>query len=197
MGRRTRARLRDRRSDCRRCSQRTRARPVSHAGGLALARGDFAAALRKCGLQAATIVAPDEGAIPRCQAVQKALGIAAGIAAAEIPYFRKHRTASGIVHSGPIGAVGRQAVIVDDILDTGGTLLSACERLRDAGVEDVSVMVTHGLFTGERWKRLSQLGVKRIFCTDSVPLPAGVAEVSIVLSVVPLLHRELAALAES
>lgn len=150
--------------------------------------GVFADALKRYGLGDATIVAPDEGAIGRCEAVKTAAGMAPG----KIPYFEKHRTATGITHSGPIGKVGRQAVIVDDILDTGGTLLSACEKLVEAGVEEIHIMVTHGLFTGERWKELWRFGVKHIFCTDSVPLPAGVDRSSIVmLSVAPLLEREL------
>jgi len=89
-------------------------------------------------------------------------------------------------------------VIVDDILDTGGTLVSACERLSKTGIEEIEVMVTHGLFTGTRWKDLYHLGVKRIFCTDSVPLPAGVHGQSIVsLSITRLLSKELLAIVET
>ncbi|MGA2882275.1 MAG: ribose-phosphate diphosphokinase [Bryobacteraceae bacterium] len=154
----------------------------------------FAEELKRCGLSGATIVAPDEGAIGRCEAVQKAAGTGSG----KIPYFEKQRTAAGITHTGLIGAVGRQAVIVDDILDTGGTLLSACEKLRESGVEEITVMVTHGLFTGERWKQLRRLGVKRIFCTDSVPLAAGVCGDDIErLKVTPLLAEELCSTAKT
>jgi ribose-phosphate pyrophosphokinase len=148
----------------------------------------FAEALNRCGLSGATIVAPDEGAIGRCEAVQRAAGMPSG----KIPYFAKQRTATGITHGGPIGEVGRQAVIVDDILDTGGTLLSACEKLVEAGVEEITIMVTHGLFTGERWKHLRGLPVKRIFCTDSVPLPASVCGDDIErLTITPLLAKEV------
>lgn len=148
----------------------------------------FAEAMNRCGLNGATIAARDQGAIGRCEAVQSAAGMASG----KIPYFAKQRTATGITHAGPIGEVGRQAVIVDDILDTGGTLLSACEKLIEVGVEEIWIMVTHGLFTGERWKRLRGLRVKRIFCTDSVPPPAGVCGEDIFrLSIIPLLEKEL------
>jgi ribose-phosphate pyrophosphokinase len=110
-------------------------------------------------------VAPDEGALGRCQAVRTAVGIGHG----NIPYFEKHRMETGITHGRLIGEVGRRAVVIDDILDTGDMLVSACEKLNQAGAEDISVMVTHGLFTGDRWKKLWQLGVKRILCTNSVP----------------------------
>ncbi|MBZ5674961.1 MAG: ribose-phosphate diphosphokinase [Acidobacteriia bacterium] len=156
--------------------------------------GVFAEAINRYGLADATVVAPDEGAISRCEAVRAA----AGMRFSKIPYFEKHRTETGIIHSGPIGEVRHRAVIIDDILDTGGTLVSACEKLSKAGVEEIDVMVTHGLFTGTRWKDLYRLGVKRIFCTDSVPLPAGVDRQSIVsLSIVRLLAKELLAIAET
>ena len=150
--------------------------------------GVFAEAMTQYGLTGATVVAPDEGAIGRCEAVRAA----AGMSSSKIPYFEKHRTETGIIHAGPIGDVGRQAVIIDDILDTGGTLVSACQMLSKAGVEEIDVMVTHGLFTGTRWKGLYGFGVKRIFCTDSVPLPSGVDGRNIVrLSITLLLAKEL------
>ncbi len=151
----------------------------------------FADAIKRFGLMGATVVAPDEGAIGRCEALKRALRIPCG----EIPYFEKHRTATGITHVARVGAVGRRVVIIDDILDTGGTLVSACERLREAQVEEIYIMVTHGLFTGDRWKKLWQLGVKRIFCTDSVPAATSPDGGRIErLSVVPLLRQELCAL---
>ncbi len=144
----------------------------------------FANAMRECGLMQATVVAPDNGAIRRCEQLQAA----AGLPASPIPYFEKRRTENGIIHSGLIGRVGTQALIIDDILDTGGTLISACERLVAAGVQDIYIMVTHGLFTGERWKTLWSLGVKRIFRTDSVPLPEDVYTGRIkTLSIVPVM----------
>lgn len=150
--------------------------------------GVFAEAMKRYGLCGATIVAPDEGAMARCEAVRTA----GGLPPAEIPYFEKHRTEKGIVHSGPIGRVGAQVVIIDDILDTGITLISACEKLAKAGVKEISVMVTHGLFTGERWRQLWQTGVKRIFCTDSVPCNTKPDREGIVtLSIVPLLASAL------
>jgi len=66
--------------------------------------------------------------------------------------------------------------------------VSACEGLRRAGVEEIVVMVTHGLFTGRAWERLWPLGVSRIYCTDTIPLPAGLGAAPIVVrSVAPLL----------
>lgn len=151
----------------------------------------FAAAIREWRLTDATLVAPDNGAIPRCQAVKKA----AAMPVAETPYFEKRRTPAGITHHGPLGKVGPRVVLLDDILDTGETLLSACEKLLAARVEEIYILVTHGLFTGTSWKRLWSLGVRRIFCTDTLPLPAGVdAAKTTILPVAPLLQEGLASM---
>jgi ribose-phosphate pyrophosphokinase len=148
----------------------------------------FADAMKKHGLVDATIVAPDNGAIGRCEAVKKAAGMPAG----EIPYFVKRRTEKGIVHYGPIGKVGAKVVIVDDMIDTGETLVSACEKLKAAGTQEIYVLFTHGLFTGSSWLRLWSLGVKRMYCTDTVPLRSGIDAANIaVLSVAPLIAQEL------
>jgi ribose-phosphate pyrophosphokinase len=152
----------------------------------------LADALHQYRLTGATIIAPDEGAIARCDAVKAA----AGMPPSQTPYFEKHRTETGIMHTGLIGQVGRQAVLIDDILDTGGTLVSACEKLADAELDEIHIMVTHGLFTGERWKRLSELGVKRMFCTDSAPLTDHVDVGNVVrLSIVSVIERQLRSLA--
>jgi ribose-phosphate pyrophosphokinase len=134
-------------------------------------------------------VAPDRGAVARC----KALAAAAGLPPDAIAWFEKHRVDTGIEHGGFNGEVGTQVVIVDDILDTGATLISACQRLLCAGVEDIEIMVTHGLFTGNDWEGLWDLGVSRIFRTDTVPICVGANDPRIVtLSVIPLLTRALA-----
>ncbi len=146
----------------------------------------FARAIARHELADATLVAPDNGAIWRCQAVSEA----SGTSGASIAYFEKHRDEKGITHAGPFGKVGRRVLIVDDMIDTGGTLVSACEKLAQAGVQEIYIMVTHGLFTGEGWKKLWSLGVKRIFCTDTIPPRTDIARDSRinVLSIVSLLR---------
>ena len=127
--------------------------------------GLFAAEIERAGLLDAVVVAPDEGAVERCRAFAEAAGIAKPVA-----YLRKERTPLGVVHGELVGQLGRQAVVVvDDILDTGGTLLSCCRELQRRGVEQTTVIVTHGLFTGEAWRELPSLTVERIYVTDSVP----------------------------
>lgn len=113
-------------------------------------------------LVGATLVAPDEGAIERCARLRQAAGVELATA-----HFHKQRLKSG-VRSSLVGTVGERAVIYDDILDTGDTLVACVEGLRTAGVRRIAVAVTHGLFTGTAWQRLWSLGVDTLVCTDSV-----------------------------
>jgi ribose-phosphate pyrophosphokinase len=125
-----------------------------------------------------SFVAPDEGAIPRCLALARAVG-----APEPIVWLRKRRTPSGVEHLGLAGTPASRAVIVDDILDTGGTLVSCCRELQQRGVREIGVVVTHGLFTGEAWRAMFALGVTRVWITDTVlrrrrPEQATVVQVS-------------------
>jgi ribose-phosphate pyrophosphokinase len=149
----------------------------------------FATEIGGLSLSGPVIVAPDEGALERCEAVRRAAAIPRPLA-----HLTKTRTPDGVRHSILHGAVGPQVVLVDDILDTGSTLLSACETLQRAGVRDIIVMVTHGLFTGSAWERLWSLGVTRIYTTDTTTLPESlVARPIVVLPVAPLLAGALTA----
>lgn len=143
--------------------------------------GAFARAWNAIGLGGdAVAVAPDEGAAARCQDVADAAG-----AQRPIARLHKRRSEAGIVHTSFEGAVGRHAVVIDDILDTGATLVSCCRMLLRAGAREITVMVTHGLFTGIAWKELWSVGVRRILTSDTVPLRPGIDASNI--RVVPLL----------
>lgn len=134
-----------------------------------------------------TFVAPDEGATDRCAELALAVG-----APEAIVRLRKRRTRAGIEHLGLEGSPGRRAVIVDDILDTGGTLVSCCHALRHEGVEEIAMVVTHGLFTGQAWRELLALGVTRLWITDTV-LSRNRPELVTVVPTAPLLSPLLRA----
>jgi ribose-phosphate pyrophosphokinase len=147
----------------------------------------FAAEIGKLGLSDPVIVAPDEGALERCEAVRRATGIGRPLA-----HLTKTRTPQGVKHSILHGTVSRHVILVDDILDTGATLVSAGETLQRAGAREIVVMVTHGLFTGTAWERLWSLGVARVYCTDTTPLRESLRSMPIsVLPVAPLLADRL------
>ncbi len=125
----------------------------------------FAAEVRKVGYDQATLVSPDEGAIRRCTDVAYALN-----GDGKIIWVEKKREEEKVTHQDLNADIKDKAVIIDDILDTGGTLVSCCKKLIKRGAGRIIVMVTHGLFTGEKWKELFDLNVEAIYCTDTVPL---------------------------
>lgn len=152
----------------------------------------FAREIKKLSLLDATIVAPDEGAISRVRDVAEAAGIQEPIV-----YLRKERTKKGVEHLSLQGNVGQKVVVVDDILDTGSTLISACEKLQSQGVKEIVIMVTHGLFTGNAWQKLWSLGVKKIYTTDSIPKTREFASARIkILSIKPLLKEYIESIKE-
>ena len=124
----------------------------------------FAAVLGGAVTEDTVAVAPDRGALSRTHALVSALGVERPVA-----WMDKERSPGGVTHKRVVGELARHALIVDDILDTGGTLCSCCRELRARGVEDLTVAVTHGLFTGGGWRELADLGVSAIHTTDSVP----------------------------
>ncbi|MBI5123302.1 ribose-phosphate diphosphokinase [Candidatus Roizmanbacteria bacterium] len=145
----------------------------------------FAEEVKKLNLQDLTFVAPDEGAINRTTAVAKELG-------KEITYIVKTRTEAGVTHSEIQGKTGKKVIIIDDILDTGKTLISACEKLKVNGTDEIYIMITHGLFTGNEWEKLWTLNVKHIYCTDTIPLLENIKTEKItVLSAIPLIAEAL------
>ncbi len=64
---------------------------------------------------------------------------------------------------------GRHVVIVDDVASTAKTLMGAVERLKEVGVTEISVLVSHALFVGNSEQALRDLGVNKIASSDSIP----------------------------
>jgi len=142
----------------------------------------FAREIKKLKLKNPTFVSPDEGAIERNEKVKDELGIKT-----EVTYMTKLRTKKG-VSSVLHGSVGPNVVIVDDILDTGGTLLACCKILKSNGAENIYIFVTHGLFTGIKWLDLFSLNIRIIYCTDSIPEVYSLKSEGLkILSIKPLL----------
>jgi ribose-phosphate pyrophosphokinase len=71
---------------------------------------------------------------------------------------------------------GKTAVIVDDIIDTGGTLSAAAQTVLDEGADKVYAVATHGVFSGNAFDTLSASPLAGIVVTDTVPLRDGVPD---------------------
>ena len=148
----------------------------------------FTRALADTVAEDTVVVAPDSGAVTRAREMADALGVERPVA-----WLDKERTAAGVAHTRILGELDRNAIVVDDILDTGGTLLSCCHELRSHGVERLTIAVTHGLFTGPAWHALGELGVDTIHTTDSIPTVwLRASRLIRVHSIAPLLAEALA-----
>lgn len=108
----------------------------------------------------------------------------------------KRRLPDGkVVHEAPKGVAGKACIVVDDMIDTAGTLLSATDKLEEAGADRIVVAATHGLFSGEALINIGSSAIKRIIVTDTVPqgraLETLEPERLKVLSIAPLIGAAL------
>jgi ribose-phosphate pyrophosphokinase len=112
------------------------------------------------------VVSPDTGGALRA----RRLGAILDVPIAIIDKRRPRDDAVEVVHV--VGDVaGRHAVIVDDLISTGGTLVSASEALRAQGATGVDVVVTHGVLSEGALERLHAAPIDEICITDTIPLP--------------------------
>ena len=137
------------------------------------------------------IVSPDTGGAKRAELFRETLEAALGKPIAKA-FADKHR--SGGIVSGDlfVGEVsGATALVIDDLISTGGTLLRAARAARKAGARRVIALVTHGLFMSGASDVLTDPAIERLIVADSVPpfrLPAELLRDKVeVLPVAPLL----------
>jgi ribose-phosphate pyrophosphokinase len=117
----------------------------------------------------AVIVSPDAGGVERARAYSKRLDTSLAI----IDKRRPAPNVAELVHI--IGDVkGRDAIIVDDMVDTAGTLCAAAKGLTDQGARGVYACITHGLLSGPALDRIHKSPIKELIITDSIPPRADV-----------------------
>ncbi len=88
---------------------------------------------------------------------------------------------------------GRSCILVDDIVDSGGTLVNAAEALLNAGAKDVSAYITHGVLSGGAVSRIAASRMKELVITDSIQPTQAVklARNIRVMSIAPLLGEAI------
>jgi ribose-phosphate pyrophosphokinase len=124
-------------------------------------------ALREEGLSGGdvVVVSPDAGGVERARAFSKRLGASLAI----VDKRRSAPNVSEVMHI--IGDVrGKHAVIVDDLIDTAGTLTSAARALMDAGASSTRACATHAVLSGEAVQRIENSPLQRVVVTDTIPL---------------------------
>jgi ribose-phosphate pyrophosphokinase len=134
-----------------------------------------------------TVVSPDAGGVERARAYAKRLE-------ANLAIVDKRRDQPNVaeVHN-VIGEVeGRTALIVDDIVDTGGTLTKVAEAIKAAGAREVLASSSHAVLSGDAIHRIAKSPLSKLIVTDSIPLaPEKRIDKVVVLSIGELLAKAI------
>ncbi|MEX2264767.1 MAG: ribose-phosphate pyrophosphokinase [Bryobacteraceae bacterium] len=133
-----------------------------------------------------TVVSPDAGGVERARAFAKRLSAPLAI----IDKRREEMNVAEVMNV--IGTVkGRNCLIVDDLIDTAGTLIKASEALLKKGAESVSACATHAVLSGPAVKKIAESSLKEVVFTNSIPLTEEAKQSARIrsLSVAPLLAR--------
>ncbi len=144
--------------------------PVDHLYSSAVLVKHF----RKKRIPRLTVCSPDVGGIRMARAYAKRLE-------ADLVVIDKRRPRQNEAEvMNIIGDVrGRNILIVDDLVDTAGTLSNAVRALRENGAQDVYVAATHPVLSGNACERLKNSGLKRIVVTDTIPLRTPLPEIEV------------------
>lgn len=135
--------------------------------------------LKRVGLKADVVLAPDKGALHRAVAFARELGV---------PYYylEKYRdrvTGEVRIDTKGLDVANRDVVIVDDIISTGETLATVTSQLYKLGARSVIAVVTHALITQRAMEILERAGIKRLVTANTVahpePLPPWIEVVDI------------------
>lgn len=133
------------------------------------------------------IVAPDRGALPLAKRMAK-------IFQTDIAWMEKTRPRPDIASVSSLrgNVKDKIAIIVDDMIDTAGTIVGAFRLLKKAGSKEIIIAATHPIFAGPAISRLKKARIFKIFVTDTVPLTERQCFKKVkIVSVVPLIARVL------
>ena len=139
------------------------------------------------------MVSPDVGGVKRARFIAKAIK-------ADLAIIDKRRDKPGVAEAmNVIGEVkNRRCVLVDDIIDSAGTLCAAANALSEQGASEISAYATHAVFSGEACNRIGDSALTEAVVTDTIPLcDKGLEQAKVrVLSLAPLLGEAIRRIAE-
>jgi ribose-phosphate pyrophosphokinase len=137
----------------------------------------------------AIMVSPDVGGVVRARSVAQRLGI-------NLAIVDKRRPKAGVSEvMNIIGDVaGHDCILIDDIVDSGGTLVNAAEALLKAGAKSVSAYITHGVLSEQAPNKVAASKLKELVVSDSIEARPEVAAVANIrrMSIAPLIGEAIA-----
>jgi ribose-phosphate pyrophosphokinase len=140
-----------------------------------------------------TVVSPDAGGVERARAFAKRLN-------APLAIIDKRREEANVAEvMNVIGDVtDRNCLMVDDLIDTAGTLVKGAEALLDHGANSVSACATHAVLSGPAVKRIQESSLKEVVVTNSIPLSSEARQCGKIraLTIAPLLARAVQSIHE-
>ncbi len=138
--------------------------------------------IKKSGIENITIASPDMGGAKRAKNYAGHLGAEVVIA------YKERKKANVIEEMFLIGNVsGKNVILIDDMIDTAGTLCKAAEIIMEKGAESVRAMATHPVLSGKAYENIAKSALTEIIVTDTIPLKSDVCHDKIkVLSCAPL-----------
>jgi ribose-phosphate pyrophosphokinase len=121
------------------------------------------------------MAAPDMGGSKRANAYAKHLKC-------DIVICYKQRSKANVVDSiTAIGEIeGRDIVLVDDIIDTGGTLCKAADMMMDRGASSVRAMITHPILSGKAYEHVEKSRITELIVTDTIPLKHESSKIKVI-----------------
>lgn len=138
--------------------------PIDHM----FASSVFLPYLEKLNIPNLTIVAPDTGATKRANNYAKYLNADLAIC------YKQRKVANEVSDMTLIGEVkGRNVIIMDDMIDTAGTMCKAAQMIHDRGALSVRAMCSHGVLSGPAYERIADSVLTELIITDSIPLKEG------------------------
>lgn len=157
--------------------------PVDHLDGASI----LAKYINEKNLEDVIVVSPDLGGVTRARDLADRIG-------APIAIIEKKRPEPGVAKvMNLIGDVkGKNCIIVDDIVDTAGSLVEGAKALEEFGAKSVTAAVTHAVLTDPASERIANSNIKELIVTNTIPLPENCKLENVTqLSVAPLLGEAI------
>ena len=139
---------------------------------------ELAKYFKKMKLKNALVVSPDMGGSLRAKKFAALLNTSF----ITLKKSRNRKTGKVVIQSSKVDVHGKDLILVDDIISTGGSIIKAAQFLKRQKCKQVFVACTHGLFVGDAEKRIKKAGVSRIISTNTIPRNTSKVDVSGVIA---------------